>query len=84
MHLDILGVITESDGDIHTQNLNARAKVSMKANRYTHNGIEFIKFEPMVIKIERGDFSVLKISNLFGGDKIIGELPIISTNLIAL
>ena len=74
MNLNFLGSVIASDGHFHTQHTNSKAKVTMKANRYLKNGIEFIKFEPFSIKLQRGGFKIVKITNLFGGNKVLGEI----------
>jgi len=46
----------------------------MKANKYLKNGVEFIKFEPFTIKLQRGGFKIIKITNLFDGNKTLREI----------
>lgn len=74
MNLNFLGSIVASDGHFHTLHTNSKAKITMKANKYLKNGKEYIKFEPFIIKIQRGGFKIIKITNLFGGNKVLGEI----------
>ncbi|XP_070496890.1 circadian clock-controlled protein daywake-like [Chironomus tepperi] len=74
MNLNFFGSVVASDGLLHTLHTNSKAKVTMKANKYLKNGKEFIKFEPFSIKIKRGGFKIVEITNLFGGNKVLGEI----------
>jgi hypothetical protein len=74
MNLNFLGSVIASDGNFQTQHTNSKAKVTMKANRILKNGVEYIKFEPFKIKFQRGGFKIIKITNLFGGNKVLSEI----------
>jgi len=82
MAFNLLGAATLSDGDYYTQFSGAKIRTIIKGHRYIKNGKEYIKFEPFGIKFDKGVVSELKITNLFNGNKILGEIvhALLSTN----
>ncbi|XP_070496794.1 protein takeout-like [Chironomus tepperi] len=74
MVFNFLGAPVLSDGDLYTQFSGAKIRASMKGHRYLKNGKEYVKFEPFGIKFDRGVVSDLKITNLFNGNKVLGEI----------
>lgn len=74
MAFNFLGAATLSEGDLYTQFSGAKIRATLKGHRYVKNGKEYIKFEPFGIKFDRGVVSELRISNLFNGNKILGEI----------
>ena len=82
MAFNFLGAATLSDGEYYTQFSGAKIRGTMKGHKYIKNGKEYIKFEPFGIKFDRGVVSGLRITNLFNGNKILGEIvhTLLSTN----
>ena len=74
MTFKFLGNPVNSDGDYYSQLTGPKLKFSMKGHRYVKNGQEFFKFEPFAVKFNRGKVSQLKISNLFGGNKLMADI----------
>ncbi|XP_070496818.1 uncharacterized protein [Chironomus tepperi] len=74
MTFKFLGNLVNSDGDYYTQLTGPKLKFHMKGHRYMKDGQEFFKFEPFAVKFNRGKVSQLKISNLFGGNKLMGDI----------
>lgn len=54
-------------GDMKGSMENSRARVRMRATKYTKNGQQHLKFEKFQIKIQIGK-NVLHLNNLFNGD----------------
>lgn len=46
----------------------------MKARLVNINGIDFMKIDPLVLKIHPGKTRILKLTNLFGGNPVLGEI----------
>lgn len=63
-----MGENIDSKGDGLIKLENARARVAMKASKYTKNGGEYLKFDRFRIKIQPGTIRQLKLSNLFQND----------------
>jgi hypothetical protein len=72
--LSLLGAPLNSEGDLFTTFESSKARVSMKAQKYLRNGVEFLKFEPIYLKVQRGTVKNLKLTNLFGGNPVLGEI----------
>lgn len=45
----------------------------MRGTRYLRNGLEYVKFTKMTMRIQFRDFK-LQLDNLFNGDRILGEV----------
>jgi Haemolymph juvenile hormone binding protein (JHBP) len=73
LKLLILNTPFKSKGDIILKLENYRARVTMKASKYTKDGTEYIKFENFAIKIIRGNVKLFKLTNLFNGQKSLEE-----------
>lgn len=74
IYIQLLGQPLQSTGDYITQYTGAKIKISMKAHKYLRNGIEYARFEPYVIKFDRGTVSGLKVTNLFDSNKVLNEI----------
>lgn len=46
----------------------------MKAQKYTRDGGEYIKFAKIAIKVIPGKVTGLKLTNLFNGNKVLEEI----------
>lgn len=53
---------------------NVKARVGMKARLLSINGLDFMKIDPLLLKIQPGQTRALKLSNLFGGNSVLGEI----------
>ena len=74
MILSLLGAPITSEGDLFGSFDNAKARIGLKAQKYLRNGVEYIKFEPIGLKINIGKVSGLKLSNLFNGNPVLSEV----------
>ncbi|KAL7015294.1 hypothetical protein ACKWTF_016389 [Chironomus riparius] len=72
--LSLLGAPITSDGDLLASFENAKARIGLKAQKYLRNGVEYIKFEPILLKINIGKVQTLKLSNLFNGNPVLSEV----------
>lgn len=54
--------------------MGAKIRGSFKGHRQIRNGKEYVKFEPFQIKFNRGTVTQLRISNLFGGNKVLADI----------
>ncbi|KAG5666673.1 hypothetical protein PVAND_014688 [Polypedilum vanderplanki] len=72
--LSLLGAPLSSQGEIFGTIDEPKARVGLKAYKYLQNGQEYIKVEPIRINIQRGSIKSLKLTNLFGGSPVIGEI----------
>lgn len=46
----------------------------MKGRLFNQNGINYMKFDPIAIKVQQGKVKTLKLSNLFGGSPVLSEI----------
>lgn len=74
MSMNFLGSNVNSEGDYSTQYIGCKIKIQMKGVKYLKNGVEYMKFEPFGIKFNRGKEENLKITNLFNGNRVLGEI----------
>lgn len=74
LQLFLIGAPIKSQGDIYMKLDNFRARVSMKATKYTKNGGEYIKFGKIGIKVHPGKVKSFKLTNLFNGQKALEEI----------
>lgn len=72
--MSLLGAPIASEGDLYTVFENAKARIGLKAQKYLKNGQEYIKFEPILIKINIGKVQALKLSNLFNENPVLSEV----------
>jgi Haemolymph juvenile hormone binding protein (JHBP) len=79
MTFTLLGAKSRSEGDYYTSFENAKIYGKFNAKIINKNGVEYLRFDPIGIKFDRGKVTNLKITNLFGGNRILGEIV---TNLL--
>ena len=72
--MSLLGAPITSDGDLYAVFDSAKARIGLKAQKYLRNGVEYIKFEPILLKINIGKVSALRLSNLFNGNPVLSEV----------
>lgn len=72
--LKLLTAPVQSDGDLFTIIDNSKARISLKGHLINRNGVEYVQFDPIQIKINRGTTKTLKLSNLFGGNNVLSEI----------
>ncbi|XP_037955420.1 protein takeout-like, partial [Teleopsis dalmanni] len=73
MKLNILLLDIQGKGDMRGQFENGKAVVKMRGTRYVKNGVEYVKFTKMPMRITIDSFK-LHLDNLFNGDKVLGEV----------
>lgn len=74
MNFKFFGNNLKTSGDYFIAHENPKIILPLKLKRVMKNGIEVIRAEPISVKFDNGVISQLKISNLFGGNKAIGEI----------
>jgi hypothetical protein len=72
--LSLIGAPLTSDGELSAAFEKTKARISLKANKYIRNGIEHIKFEPVLLKLNLGKVLHLRLSNLFSGNPVLSEV----------
>ncbi|XP_067633442.1 protein takeout [Eurosta solidaginis] len=73
MRLNILLLDIQGKGTMEGNFENAKANVKMRGTRYLRDGVEYVKFTKMPIRINARQFK-LRLNNLFNGDKVLGEV----------
>ncbi|XP_064535969.1 protein takeout [Drosophila montana] len=73
MRLNLLLLDIQGKGNMRGYCDNAKAAVKMRGTRYLRNGLEYVKFTKMTMRIQFKDFK-LQLDNLFNGDRILGEV----------
>ncbi|EDV98456.1 uncharacterized protein LOC6568858 [Drosophila grimshawi] len=73
MRLNLLVLDIKGKGNMRGYCDNAKAAVKMRGTRYLRNGLEYVKFTKMTMRIQFRDFK-LRLDNLFNGDGILGDV----------
>ncbi|ALC42830.1 CG33680 [Drosophila busckii] len=73
LRLNLLLLDIKGKGSMRGYCDNAKAFVKMRGTRYLRNGLEYVKFTKMSMRIQFKDFK-LQLDNLFNGDRILGDV----------
>jgi hypothetical protein len=73
LQIRLLGPPLKSQGIALLKLENYRARISMKGQKYKKNGAEYMKFDNFKIKIYTGRVRMMKLSNLFNGQKALED-----------
>ncbi|XP_055838962.1 protein takeout [Episyrphus balteatus] len=73
LRIKLLLLNIQGAGDMKGYFENAKADVQMRGSKYFKNGIEYVRFTKMPIRIKVSNMK-LQLDNLFNGDKILGEV----------
>ena len=71
--LKILSAPVKGEGDFYTLIENFRGKIRLQGSIYRRNGLEYINFAPVQIKIAPGVVKDLKLGNFLNGVPILPE-----------
>ncbi|KAH8403933.1 hypothetical protein KR215_006771, partial [Drosophila sulfurigaster] len=72
MRLNLLLLDIQGKGTMRGYCESAKAAVKMRGTRYLRNGLEYVKFTKMTMRIQFKDFK-LHLDNLFNGNGVLGE-----------
>ncbi|KAH8355257.1 hypothetical protein KR093_009669, partial [Drosophila rubida] len=72
MRLNLLLLDIQGKGTMRGYCDSAKAAVKMRGTRYLRNGLEYVKFTKMTMRIQFKDFK-LQLDNLFNGNGLLGE-----------
>ncbi|XP_034479904.1 uncharacterized protein LOC117785782 [Drosophila innubila] len=72
MRLNLLLIDIQGKGTMRGYCESAKAAVKMRGTRYLRNGLEYVKFTKMTMRIQFKDFK-LQLDNLFNGNGVLGE-----------
>ncbi|XP_034108395.1 uncharacterized protein LOC117570701 [Drosophila albomicans] len=72
MRLNLLLLDIQGKGTMRGYCESAKAAVKMRGTRYLRNGLEYVKFTKMTMRIQFKDFK-LQLDNLFNGNGVLGE-----------
>lgn len=73
LKIQILLLNINGNGDIRGTFKNATGHVRMRGTKVLRDGIEYVKFNELPIKIKIDDVK-LHLENLFGGDPVLGQV----------